>query len=111
MALEKWSDTIAVVRLASDPQFSDDIDAAQRSHYLNLVLDFSDVKFINSSNIAQVLRLRHELISKGGKVLMCCAGDRVWGTFLMTGLDKVFEFGPDLATALATLQIATKAAK
>jgi hypothetical protein len=30
----------------------------------------------------------------------------LWGTFLTTGLDKVFEFSDSVTTALATVQIA-----
>jgi hypothetical protein len=31
--------------------------------------------------------------------------NQVWGVFLVTGLDKVFEFADNVMLALATLQI------
>ena len=30
-------------------------------------------------------------------------GDQVWGVILVTGLDKLFDFHDDLATAIASL--------
>jgi hypothetical protein len=41
----------------------------------------------------------------GGRVILCGLGDQVWGAFLVTNLDKLFDFSTDVATALATIQI------
>ena len=59
MPIEKWSDSVAVAHLGDDPQFSEDLENAARLEPpgLNCVLDFSAVHFVNSSNIAALLRL------------------------------------------------------
>jgi anti-anti-sigma factor len=107
MPLEKWSDSIIVVHLADDPQFADDIDGirALNPPVRNCVLDFSTLHFMNSSNIAAILRLRREFAERCGNLILCSVPSQVWTTFLITGLDKIFEFTENVPTALATIQL------
>ncbi len=108
MAIQNWSDEITVVELADDPQFTDElttlIDALEEKPS-DVVLNFSAVGFINSSNVSQLLRLRKIMISSTKRLVLCDVNTQVWGVFLVTGLDKIFEFTNDIATALATLQL------
>jgi anti-anti-sigma factor len=108
MPIEKWSDQVSVIHLADDPQFTDDLDALE--HRLgqgksDAVLDFAAVHFINSSNLARLLKLRKRMNADGSKLVLCNVSTQVWGAFLVTGLDKVFEFSDNVMTALATVQI------
>jgi len=64
------------------------------------------VSFLNSSNIARLLRLRKQLANADRRLIICGVNDQVWGVFLVTGLDKIFEFTNDVATALAAMQLA-----
>jgi anti-anti-sigma factor len=108
MPIEKWSDQVNVVRLLEDPQFTDDLQSLEdqiEKTAGSTVLDFSQVGYINSSNIARLLRLRKRVISADLKLILCGIATQLWGTFLSTGLDKVFEFSDNVATALATLQM------
>jgi anti-anti-sigma factor len=110
MPLEKWSDQVNVVRLLDDPVFTDDLQLLNElweKNGGNAVLDFSSVKFINSSNISRLLRLRKRAVSSELKLILCGISTQLWGTFLSTGLDKVFEFSDNVTTALATLQISS----
>ena len=108
MAIEKWSEQVFVARLLDDPQFTDDLqllsDLLEKSGS-SAVLDFSTVKFMNSSNIARLLRLRKQAISADQKLVLSGLSTQLWGTFLSTGLDKIFEFSESVTTALATLQM------
>ena len=108
MPIEKWSEQVYVVRLLDDPQFTDDLQLLQEQMArsgTSAVLDFAAVKFLNSSNIARLLRLRKQAIASSLKLVLCGFSTQLWGTFLSTGLDKVFEFSADVTTALATLKI------
>src|SRR5437764_555208 len=61
MPIEKWSDKVVVIHLADEPQFSEDMSAlesAGQNGKVDAVVDFAAVHFINSSNIAQLLRIR-----------------------------------------------------
>jgi anti-anti-sigma factor len=106
MAVENWSETVRVVHLSDDPQFSEDILALDPlPPRAGVVLDFSGVRFVNSSNIAKLLTLRKRLAAAEGRLLFCGMKDHVWSAFLVTGLDKLFEQAPDVSTALASLQL------
>lgn len=107
-----WSDNIVIADLTDEPEFSEEInDLHSRlkdekpSNLPNVVLNLSGVSYLNSSNIAQLLRLRKLLIEADRKMKLCSVGDSVWSIMLLTGLDKVFSFAPDKATAIAGLQI------
>jgi anti-anti-sigma factor len=112
MPIEQWSDFVAVVHLADDPQFSEDMEAAAGlgAPCLNRILDFSAVHFVNSSNIAALLTLRKQVHEQNGKLVLCNVVNQILATFLVTGLDKVFEFSEDVPTALATLQMGGRGA-
>ncbi len=108
MPLEKWSENVVVVHLADDPQLTEDLEAVEASAApgaVNAVLDFGTVRFVNSSNIARLLKLRQRMVSSNARLVMCNVGTQVWGAFLITGLDKVFDFSDNVTTALATLQL------
>ena len=110
MAIQKWSDKIALADLQDDPQFSDDLNAlldlVQSRGDVDVVLNFREVTFLNSSNIAKLLKLRKQvMITNNRQLKLCGIATSVWGVFLVTGLDKIFEFADDVSTALARLQI------
>jgi anti-anti-sigma factor len=107
MAIEKWSEKISVVHLADDPQFSEDLEslAGPVKKNTNVVLDFGAVRYINSSNISQLLKLRKQLSETEARLVLCAVSNQVWGIFLLTGLDKIFEYSDNVPTALATLQM------
>ncbi len=107
-----WSDNIVIADLADEPEFSEELNDLhsrlkdEKPHKLPcVVLNLAGVSYLNSSNIAQLLRLRKLLIENDRKLRLCSVGDSVWSIMLLTGLDKVFAFAPDKATAIAGLQI------
>ena len=118
MAID-WSDNIVLAHLNDEPMLSDELNGlSERLDKLkaveptsgggqipHVVLDFSAVSYVNSSNIAQLLRLQRQLESTGRQMRLCGMGDEVWSVMMVTGLEKVFRFAPDTMTALAGLQI------
>ena len=111
MPIERWSDTVIVAHLADDPQFTEDLESLDamtgaKGKTAHAVLDFAAVHFINSSNLAKLLKLRTRMIKTDRRLMLCNIPTPVWGTFLVTGLDKVFNFSDNVPTSLATIQIA-----
>src|ERR1700733_3209674 len=92
MPVEKWSENVAVAHLADDPQFTEDLqsieDVAGGSIRRDVVLDFAAVHFVNSSNLARLLKLRKNMLNEDRRLVLCSIPTPVWGTFLVTGLDK-----------------------
>jgi len=113
VTIESWSDNILVVELQSDPNLTDDLNALldqlESNGQVNVVLDFSAVGYLNSSNIAKLLKLRKKVVANRRRLVLCGIDTTVWGLFLVTGLDKVFEFTDNVATGLATVQIGAEA--
>lgn len=113
---QEWSDRILISELADEPALSEElaslhdrIEAAAPDDAQDVVLNFSGVTFLNSSNIAQVLKLRATLQERDRTLLCCSLGDQVWSIMLLTGLDKVLNFAPDPASAIASLQLSEDA--
>ncbi|MDB5290486.1 MAG: hypothetical protein JWL69_1727 [Phycisphaerales bacterium] len=109
MPVEKWSDRVVVVHLADDPQLTDDLQSVEQTVAqgpLDVVLDFGTVHYVNSSNIAKLLKLRKQMSAIERRLVLCNLTTQVWSALLITGLDKVFHFSDNVTTALATLEIA-----
>lgn len=108
MGIQKWSDAITVVELSDDPQFTDDINDVLDeldTHPTDVVVNFAGVGFVNSSNVALMLRLRKKMMLLDRRLVLSDITSQVWGVFEVTGLDKIFEFTKDVSTALAIAQL------
>jgi anti-anti-sigma factor len=110
VSLQKWSERIWVVKLAGEPSFAEEIDSLHqqvRKHDIvpHIVLDLSSVTHMNSSDISALLRTRKLAIDGESQLRVAAPPDPVWAIFLSTGLDKIFDFTPDVATALAGLRM------
>jgi anti-anti-sigma factor len=110
MAIQNWSENVLLVELSDDPQFTDDLAAllkiVENDFDKDVVLNFQNVGFLNSSNIAKLLKLRKlQVINNRRQLKLCAINTHVWGVFLITGLDKIFEVYDDVATGLASLQV------
>lgn len=107
---ERWSDEIWIVRLQNEPLFSDEVHPLLQRLGRDdappaLIIDLSEVTQINSSNLSQLLKLRKAATDHHVALRYTSPTNAVWSVFLMTGLDKVFPFSQDTATALADLQL------
>ncbi|MEM8738976.1 MAG: STAS domain-containing protein [Planctomycetota bacterium] len=110
MPLQKWSDDIWVCQLSSEPAFSEDVDTLLSRYEASgapphVVLDLSEAEVLNSSNLSQMLRVRKLVSDAGRRVKISGPSNAVWTLFLTMGLDQVFDFAQDTATALAELQL------
>lgn len=111
MPVEHWSENIILAELANDPQFTDDLTATieqcTNDTRMDVLLNFGGITHLNSSNIAKLLKLRKLVtIANQRRLLICGIDNHVWGVFLVTGLDRIFEFVDDVPSGLAALQMA-----
>jgi len=110
MAVEQWSDNVILATLQDDPSFTEDmnllIEMVESRPGCHCVLDLSEVNYMNSSNIAKMLKLRRALAeTPPSQLRLCGITTSVWGIFLVTGLDKIFEFCDNVASGLASVQM------
>ena len=110
MPIQAWSDRIWVLTLADEPALSEELTnaaelASKAESPPEVVVNFSAVTRVGSVNLSQLLALRKVSVRRGARVKIAGVVDAVWVVFLTTGLDKVFDFTPDVPSALAALQI------
>lgn len=110
MSVQQWSETVVLGELGDDPQFTDDlaaiIDQCTRDPRQDVLISLSAVNYLNSSNIAQLLKLRKlVMITNQRRLKLAGVNTQVWGVFLVTGLDRIFEFVDDVPSGLASLQM------
>lgn len=110
MSVQQWSDTVILGELADDPQFTDDlstiIDQCSRDRQQDVLLSLNGASYLNSSNIAQLLKLRKLVtITNQRRLKLAGVNTQVWGVFLVTGLDRIFDFVDDVPSGLASLQM------
>jgi len=72
-----------------------------------LVLDFSKVKFLSSSALGILIRLRKEAQAIKGKIVFCGLRRDLRQIFKITNLDKLFEFYDTEEQALNSLGVST----
>ncbi|MBT8485938.1 MAG: STAS domain-containing protein [Phycisphaerales bacterium] len=111
MSISEWSESIFIAEVNDEPAFSEEMDALmQRLDEVpgplpDVIVNAACVTYLNSSNIAQLLKLRKRLIDAGTRLRLCGIQERVWTVMLATGLESVFEFTDDVSTSLASLLI------
>ncbi len=108
MSIQDWSENIVVVDLADDPQYTDDLDnlmIEEEASSHHVVLNFQNVTFINSSNIAQLLRVRKQLHDKRRSLSFCCLSKDLAGVMRITGLDLLIPTHDSVAMAIAQTQV------
>jgi anti-anti-sigma factor len=110
MPVEQWSESVLLGELSDDPAFTDDlssiVEQCSNNSRMDALLNFGGVNYLNSSNIAKLLKLRQVVtISNQRKLKLCGINTHVWGVFLVTGLDKIFDFVDDVPSGLAALQM------
>jgi anti-anti-sigma factor len=108
MVIQEWSDDVILAEVSSDPEFTDEMNMILErlgKGAKEVVVNFSKVKYLNSSNISLLLKLRKALLDGKHRLLLCEIPVQVWGVFLLTGLDAIFDVAEDTPSALASLQM------
>ena len=69
-----------------------------------IVLDLSTVKMLSSQSLGVFLSIRQKLEHLGGKIVISGIDPRLSRVFKITNLESVFEFFPDIPSAVARLK-------
>ena len=75
-----WIDTLTAPVFHDEVQ---DLDAAK-----NVILDFSEVEYISSAGLSEVVALFRRVVSDGGEFLIRDVSRSVMDVFSLTGFDK-----------------------
>jgi anti-anti-sigma factor len=82
------------------PQIKEAINALIDDNHYNLIVDLKNVSFISSSGILTFIGAQKSLIQKTrGEIVFINVSDLVFSSFELAGLDTIFAFYDDFATA------------
>ncbi len=76
----------------------------EQSENIQLIIDFSNVKFLTSSVLGLLIRISKKVYEKDGKLRLCAIEPKIMDVFRITRLDKIFEIFPDQDDALVGLK-------
>lgn len=69
----------------------------------HLIMDFSELEYINSAGLRILVMSYQRLHSRGGQVMVCGVRDYIAEIFEISGYNRIFVMCHDLAQALETI--------
>lgn len=109
MAIKYWSDDVIVVDLSREPEMSEDLNGVAgilcERDVRSVIIDFSDVDILTSSNLSKLLELRNLMADWGRRLVFCSVATAIEGVFAVTGLEGGFELVDDRFIALTTIEM------
>lgn len=109
MGIKNLSKDVLIAKLPSNsPKIARELKAVNetigKKGSRNVVIDFSEVEIINSSNISNLLILHNLLQNAGRRLILCNVATVTKCIFVVAGLNDVFEFVDDQSAALVAVQ-------
>lgn len=88
-----------VIVLSPEPGLTRDlknaVQALEHSTRCDVLLDFSRVGMVTSASLASLLQLRQRLADECHRLVLCRVSPATQGIFVVTHLDRAFEFCDD----------------
>lgn len=82
------------------PEFRNFINDLTKKEYFKLVLELSNVHFIDSSGLGVLVTVLRSVSKQGGDIVIVGPNPEVQALISLTRLDKVFDIVGDVSTAL-----------
>ncbi|MHC4570635.1 MAG: STAS domain-containing protein [Planctomycetota bacterium] len=78
----------------------------EQAEQLNLILDFSNVRFLSSSVLGLLIRISKKVYERDGQLKLCNINSKIHEIFKITRLNKIFDIYKDLEGAVESLPTA-----
>jgi anti-sigma B factor antagonist len=92
------------IHVSTAPEFSGLLGATIEAGHTALVLDLTDVVFIDSTGLTVLLNALRRVTRAGGRMALVCTNPTVLRLFEITRLDSTFDIHTDVEPALAQVQ-------
>jgi anti-sigma B factor antagonist len=105
--LDDQSSVITVrgeIHVSTAPEFSRLLTDAIADGRTRMVLDLTDVEFIDSTGLSVLLNTLRRVTRAGGRMALVCSNPTVLRLFEITKLDSTFDIHAELAPAIAEVQ-------
>ena len=96
--------------LNSSAELKEQIKDHLNNNFINLILDLSDVDFINSSGLGTLVSILKNVRIVNGKMVLCNLAQYVQEIFEITQLSHIFDIYPTEQEAAASLTGSTVSA-
>lgn len=110
MSYNRLACNIVLLVLSEEPQLNQDIknlnEAVDGGEDCHVIVSFSGVEIVNSASLSSLIILRDLLNKKNKRLILCSVSFPTRCIFKVVGLEELFEFSEDKATALAALEAA-----
>ena len=108
MRTERLSDDVLLVVLSKEPQLRNQLaelnETISKASPCNVIIDLCLVEIITSSSISNLMILRHLLLERGRKLVLCSVALPTKGVFSTVGLENLFHFAADRSSAVAIIE-------
>ena len=94
------------IHVSTAPEFSAMLSAIVDGGRTSLVLDLTDVMFIDSTGLSVLLNALRQVTHAGGQMAVVCSNPTVLRLFEITRLDTTLDIHAELEPALAAIQAA-----
>jgi anti-sigma B factor antagonist len=94
------------IHVSTAPEFSGVLSATIEAGHRALVLDLTDVVFIDSTGLSVLLNALRRVTRAGGRMALVCTNPTVLRLFEITRLDSTFDIHADVEPAVAQVQAA-----
>ena len=91
------------VDVYSAPALKESLTELLQSGASTVVVDLSDVAFLDSTGLGALVEARAATTEAGGSLPIVCSHERILKLFTITGLDGVFAIHPTVDEAVAAL--------
>lgn len=86
---------IGDIDINTSPEFKKSCDSAISAKKDKIVINLSDVSYVDSSGLATLVEVLKNMRAYGGKLKLASLSDKVRGLFEITKLDKLFDIAAD----------------
>ena len=103
----RWIDTSVIVRIAGEidlnvsQEFQHELLKLLDKHPRRVIIDLSDVSYMDSSGVASLVKLLSRSRRFGASLILVALTERVRSVFEITRLDSVFDIRSTQEEALA----------
>jgi anti-anti-sigma factor len=108
MGIDLSSQGVLTVDLIPEPEMGAELEnianIVREEGNCDVVIDFSSVDIITSSNIAKLLKLNKNLSVSERRLVLCSLANATKQIFALAGLDQVFDFADDKSAALSMVK-------
>jgi anti-sigma B factor antagonist len=88
------------IHVSTAPEFAQSLDASIADDAESVVLDLTQVEFIDSTGLTVLLNGLRSITLRGGRLALAISNPTVLRLFEITRLDSTFDIEPTLADAL-----------